>query len=97
VFNELFKILNSEKIFKTDDALIWDKEILEKEQYHWIDSIYKTMDAKSLKTLNNIANRKFLYGLVVPKAIKFNGNLNNPEARYKYAVEILRPYCKNAY
>ena len=96
-FAELIKIYNSDFIFKADDALEWDKEILIKEQYQWIDGIYKTMDAKSLRTLERIAKRKFLYGLVVPKAIKFEGDLNNPEARFKYAVQVLRSYCKKGY
>lgn len=70
---------------------------IKKKQYEWIDSIYKTMDANNLKTLERIAKGKFLYGLVVPKAIRFIGNLSKAEIRYEYAIKVLKPYCENRY
>lgn len=96
-FNALKTLFYSETILKTQKALAWDKKVLHKEQFLWIDSIYKTMDSKNLKILERIAKRKFLYTLVVPKVIEFKGNLSKAEARYNYAVEILRPYCKKVY
>lgn len=96
-FNELQKLLDSQFILKEKSAIKWDKNILYKEQYQWIEGVYKTMDSNSLKTLERIAKRKYLYAIVVSKAIEFKGNLSIPEVRYIYALEILRPYCKNAY
>ncbi len=71
--------------------------IQKKEQYKWIDSIYKTMDAKNLKTLERIAKGNFLYSVFVPKAIRFKGDLSKAEMRYNYAIEVLKPYCENRY
>ncbi|MCF7560269.1 Insecticidal toxin complex protein [Sabulilitoribacter multivorans] len=96
-FIELQQLYVSDTILKREEAIEWDKNVLKKEQYIWIDSIYKTIDTKSLKTLEHIAKRKFLYGLVVPKAIEFKGELSNPETRYNYALEVLKPYCENRY
>tara|TARA_R110002049_G_scaffold302258_1_gene494972 strand:+ start:29232 stop:29912 length:681 start_codon:yes stop_codon:yes gene_type:complete len=96
-FNELNELLDSDTILKDDKAVAWDKTILHKEQCQWLDSVYITMDTKNLKTLERIAKRKFLYSLVVPKAIAFKGILSNAEDRYLYAVEVLKPYCENAY
>ncbi len=97
VFVELQKLYNSQAILKTEKALEWDKKILKKEQYEWIENIYKTMDPKSLKTLGRIAKGQFLYGILVPKAIRFKGDLSQAEMRYNYAIEALKTYCENRY
>ena len=96
-FNELQKLYQSKVILKSEEAIAWDKSILKEEQYVWIDSIYKAMDTKSLKNLERIAKGKFLYGLIVPKQIRFKGELSHAKARYNYAIEVLKPYCKNRY
>ncbi|MDO5981793.1 Insecticidal toxin complex protein [Flavivirga spongiicola] len=97
VFIELQRLYNSQSILKTEKALEWDKTILKKEQYEWIDNIYKTIDARNLKTLERIAKGKFLYGLLVPKAVRFKGELSKAVTRYNYAIEVLKPYCENRY
>lgn len=97
VFIELSVIYNSTKVLKNTAAIQWDKDILYNEQYLWISSIYKTIDTRSLKKLQRIAKGKFFYSLVVPKKIRFKGNLSSAEARYNYALKILREYCQNRY
>ncbi|WP_418603086.1 Insecticidal toxin complex protein [Hwangdonia sp.] len=101
VFNDAFVPLNSiyqsHKIYTGPNAVQWDKDMLYQEQYFWIAPIYKTMDERSLKKFQRIAKGTFLYAWVVPKAIRFKGNLSNAEARYKYAFNTLRTYCKNRY
>ncbi len=96
-FLELSVVYKSDKIYKGGRAEKWDKDILYKEQYKWIDDIYKKMDERSLKKLHRIAKGRFLYGLVVPRAIRFKGNLSNAETRYNYAFNTLREYCLNRY
>ncbi len=96
-FIELQKLYESSVLLKGEDALEWDKEILKKEQHNWIDSIYKTMNTKSLKTLKRIAGGTFLYGLLVPKGIRFKDDLSDARTRYIYAIEVLKPYCENRY
>lgn len=97
VFEELQRLYNSKSILKAEKALEWDKAILKKEQHEWIDRIYKAMDVKDLKTLERIAKGTFLYGLFVPRAIRFKGDLSKAEIRYDYAIEVLKPYCENRY
>ncbi|WP_341216869.1 Insecticidal toxin complex protein [uncultured Wocania sp.] len=101
VFNKAFAELNSiyksNKIYKGNLAIKWDENMLCKEQYKWIDGIYKTMDKSSFKKIQRIAKGTFLYRLVVPKKIRFKGNLSNAEARYNYAFNYLRVYCENRY
>ena len=98
VFNKSFKDLKelffSNTILKDEFAVEWDKNILYNEQYVWIDCIYKTMDSKSLKQIERIAKGKLLYGLALPKAIRFEGNIANANDRYVFAIEKLRVYCK---
>ncbi|GAA3622000.1 Insecticidal toxin complex protein [Flavivirga jejuensis] len=97
VFTELQSLYNSQSILKTVQALKWDKTILRKEQYKWIDTIYKTMDVNNLKTLDRIARGRFLYSIFMPKSIRFKGDLSKAEERYNYAIEVLKPYCENRY
>ncbi|RKE92184.1 Insecticidal toxin complex protein [Ichthyenterobacterium magnum] len=99
VFNNVFDVLkqlyDSEIILKGNEALAWDKSILKKEQYKWIQSIYNTMDSRSLNQIERVAKGKFLYGLLVPKAIRFKGDISKAEERYNYALNTLRDYCKS--
>jgi hypothetical protein len=96
-FIELKTIFNLEDVLLGNDALEWDKTILFKEQFEWINGIYKDMDARSLKTVERIAKGECLYRLVVPKKIRFKGDISNPEVRYNYAVQVLREYCGDRY
>lgn len=101
VFNECFiklnTLLKTNRPLTTIEAQNWDENILHIEQFQWIEAIYKTMPEKSLKTIERMAKRKFLYALVVPKAIKFKGDITSAEVRYKYALNTLKPYCKAEY
>jgi len=101
VFNNAFKELNG--IYNLNVSLVnnraleWDEAILYKEQYEWIDGIYEKMNARSLKTVERIAKGKFPFGLIVPKRIRFKGDISNAEVRYHYAMNVLRAYCKERY
>lgn len=94
-FIELHELYLSQDVLQGNEANLWDKKILKEEQYFWIDSVYKTIDTKSLKTLERIVKGKFLYGLALPKSIRFKGQPAKAESRYNYALEILKPYCQN--
>ncbi|WP_188650508.1 Insecticidal toxin complex protein [Yeosuana aromativorans] len=96
-FKELKELFNSKNVLKGDSAIQWDQKMSYKEQYIWLDSLYKTIDSKSLKTIEHMAKGKFLYGLAVPKAIRFKGDISNPKDRYNYATGPLRDYCKVLY
>ncbi|WP_308992146.1 Insecticidal toxin complex protein [Mariniflexile litorale] len=90
--NNLFKLTS---ILNEKAGLEWDKDILYKEQYIWVNEIINTMDARSLKKVENILQRKCLYGIFVPKELQFMGDLENKEMRYEYALNTLRIYFKN--
>ncbi|MCK0157727.1 Insecticidal toxin complex protein [Cellulophaga sp. F20128] len=96
-FTSLKELFFSSVILKGSAALHWDTSTLYKEQYVWLADLYLEMDAKTIKRLANIAKGNFLYGLVVPKSIRFKGDLSDCEDRYLYAVHTLRKYCKNTY
>ena len=97
VFFNSFKFLKevylSETVIKNEEALNWDKTILYEEQFVWIEDIYLLMDERSLKKIERMAKGKFLYSLVVPKQIRFEGDIANPQERFNYALNILKPYC----
>ena len=97
VFFNSFEFLQvvylSETTLKGEEALSWDKTILYEEQFVWIEKIYLKMDERSLKQIERMAKGKFLYSLVVPKQIRFEGDIANPQERYNYALNKLRFYC----
>jgi hypothetical protein len=98
VFNEAFEALNtlfvSDKILIREEAFNGDKVMLSKEQFEWIERIYKTMDSRSIYKIGCMAKGKFIYSLIVPKAIRFNGDISKADDRYSFALNILRVYCK---
>ena len=96
-FSELSGLFVSNEILKGNEAKLWDENMLYLEQYIWVEPVYKSMNAKNLKKLKRIAKGQFLYGLVVPKIIRFKGDFLNAEARYNYALNILLPYCRDAH
>ena len=101
VFNECFSVLKklffSKSILIDNNALQWDKDILKLEQFQWISGIYKEMSQKDLKRLERIAKGKWPYSIVVPKEIRFEGNLEVAPDRLNYALEKLRAYCIERY
>ncbi|NJX15727.1 hypothetical protein [Tamlana crocina] len=101
VFNNAFAELNtlyfSKKILKGKEADTWDSAILKLEQFKWIEPIYKTMDSKSLKTLRRVAKGKCFYKIMVPKPIRYKGELVNAQNRFDYAIKTLKLYCENRY
>ena len=101
VFNNAFELIaqlvNSTNNSKGKDALEWDETFLHKEQYVWLSEIYSDVDDETLKTITKMAKGKGFYALLVPKAIRFEGDIKNAEKRYEYALNKLRTYCKKHY
>ena len=101
VFNNAFELIarlvNSNNNLKEQNALEWDKMFLQKEQYVWLSEIYSDVDNETLKTITKMAKGKGFYTLLVPKAIRFEGDIKNAEMRYEYALNKLRTYCKKHY
>ncbi|WP_055442428.1 hypothetical protein [Lacinutrix himadriensis] len=101
VFNNAFLDMKtlylSEEIQKGEAALHWDERMLYKEQFEWIEGIYKNMDAKSLKTIERMAKGKGFYSLKLAKEIRLQGDISKASERYAYAMYVLRDYCKKHY
>ncbi|WP_418509536.1 Insecticidal toxin complex protein [Corallibacter sp.] len=98
VFDEAFTYLNQlyyGNVLRDKEALHWDKNMLYQEQYYWLQDIYNDVGDKTLKTISRMAKGKGFYRLVVPKAIRFHGDISNQDERYKYALSTLRIYCKS--
>jgi len=97
VFSSLKTLYHSESILKSEAALAWDETILYKEQWDWIQPIYNDIDENTLKTIEKMAKGNGFYSLMVPKAIRFEGDISNQNSRYQYALNQLRMYCKKRY
>ena len=99
VFNNampyLRPILEAQVVLTDETAVTWDLEMLCREQYYWVESVYKDMDSKSLNQISKIAKGKGIYGVFVPNTLEFTGDLEKAEDRYDYAVNVLLPYCKS--
>lgn len=94
-FSDMKKLYELKVVLDEIDALQWDKEMLDKEQYLWVDKAVADMDPNTIKKIEHILQGKFLYSLLVPKEIRFCENLSNNAMRYQYALQTLRPFCKN--
>lgn len=96
-FNEVKSLFKLELPLTEKQALEWDKDMFYKEQYVWVDGVINTIDAKSVQKIERVLQGEFLYSLLVPKEIRFDGNLTNREERYNYALNKLRLYCQKVY
>lgn len=96
-FPTLKSLFYSTETMDFDTVLEWDESILYQEQYVWLQELYDEMDSKTLKTIDKMVKGKGFYSLLVPSDIRFSGTISNAEARYQYALNALRPYCKNHY
>lgn len=94
-FMDMKKLYELDAVLDENGALQWDKEMLDKEQYLWVDKAVADMDPDTIKKIEHILQGKFLYSLLVPKEIRFYENLSNNAMRYHYALQFLRPFCKN--
>lgn len=96
-FEKIQQLYFAEETLSTNDAYAWDEAIIAKEQYVWLQGIYNEIDEKTLKTIDKMAKGKCIYKFMVPKEVEFKGDLSNKENRYHYALNTLRPYCKEEY
>lgn len=96
-FVNLYALFKNKKPLTKIETQNWDEHILYMEQYKWLESIYKNMPERTLNTIERMAKRKCLYALVVPKEIKFKGDISKAESRYNYALNTLKVYCKKKY
>ncbi|MDO7173817.1 Insecticidal toxin complex protein [Mariniflexile sp. AS56] len=94
-FIEISNLFKLTSVLNEVTGLEWDKRILYKEQYVWVDGFINSIDTRSLNKIETILEGKCLYGVFVPKEIRFTGDLDNKEMRYEYALNKLRLYFQN--
>jgi len=70
----------------------WDLQYGTGEQCVILEPFYKKFSPRAAKKLERIARRKGLYGLAIPKALTFEGDLNDCHARVDYAIKKVLPF-----
>jgi hypothetical protein len=92
---ELKKIYFLEQLLTGEEARNWDYKYGRIEQCDILSGIYNKLSDKAIKKLQKMAEGKGIYSLVIPKELKFKGDLKNCEARYNYSINTLLEYYKN--
>ncbi|MDX1278533.1 Insecticidal toxin complex protein [Oceanihabitans sediminis] len=96
-FTKMKELYFSTEILQGKEALQWDDNIIHLEQEKWLYPIYETINERSKITIERMAKGKGFYSLMVPREIRFKGDISNARTRYEYALNILRSYCENNY
>jgi len=100
VFEFAFPLLK-QVYFSTDkirgkDADNWSLEYGIDEQCLILDPLYKKLSKKSLLKLDRMAKGKGIFKLGVPKELRFIGNIDDYQDRFKHGINKLLPfYLKN--
>jgi hypothetical protein len=92
---ELKKIYFLEQPKVGQEAQKWDYKYGRIEQCDILSTIYNNLSDKAIKKLQKMAEGKGIYSLVIPKELKFKGDLKNCETRYDYSINTLVEYYKN--
>lgn len=92
VYPELQKIYQSDILLTGEAATKWDSEYGYREQCVIIESFYEQQDEKVIQKLDKMATGKGIFRFVVPKSIRFQGDITNCEDRYKHGKEVLPLY-----
>ena len=79
---------------KGNAANHWDLERGIEEQCKVLQPLYNNLSNKAFKKLNNMAKGKGVYGLGVPKELRFSGELLDCNDRVKHAIYKVLPYKK---
>jgi hypothetical protein len=88
----LHKVYFSKDIIKGKAAEKWDLEYGMIEQCKILDPLYKGLSHKALCKLDRMACGKGLYKLGVPKELKYNGSIEDCQARFEHGIDIMIPF-----
>lgn len=91
-FPQLKDIYFSTDILKGEDAEKWDQEFGFKEQYEILEPFFNNLSKKALKKLERMAKGKGIFYFGVPSDLKYVGEIDNYESRYKHGMNRLLPY-----
>ncbi|AUS04071.1 Insecticidal toxin complex protein [Pseudotamlana carrageenivorans] len=96
-FEPLKALLENHTTLNAEAALKWDDAMVYKEQYHWLENVYQSIDQESLMAIEHMAKGQGFYKFLVPKDIRFKSDITVTKNRYYYARYVLRDYCKKHY
>lgn len=92
---ELKKIYGLENPIVGNEAEKWDYKYGKIEQCDILSSIYNNLSEKAINKLQKMAEGRGVYSLVIPKELRYKGNLKSCETRYEYSVsKLLKFYLK---
>jgi hypothetical protein len=92
-FPKMQNVLVSRQLIQGKEAEQWDLEHGTGEQCKILEPLYKKLSTKGFKKLETIAMRKGLYWLAIPKALEYEGNLTDCNARVEYGLKKLIPFA----
>jgi hypothetical protein len=92
VFPELQQVYFSDSLLIKEAAEIWDSTYGYREQCVIIQPFYEKQDKKAVDKLRKMAKGKGIFFFVVPKSIRFKGDITNCEDRFKHGNIVLPKY-----
>ena len=100
VFEFAFPLLNkvyfSEILITRENASSWDIKNGSFEQCTVLEPLYNKLSNKALHRLERMAKGKGIFNLAVPKELKYEGEIDNCQARFLHGKnKILSYYLKN--
>lgn len=94
VFPELQKVYLSESLLIGTAAAEWDATYGYREQCVVIQPFYEKQTEKAINKLRKMAKGKGVFVFVVPKSIRFKGDITNCEDRFQHGKVVLPKYYK---
>jgi hypothetical protein len=91
-FPLLQDLYNSDDLLKGEEAKNWSLKTGLQEQCEILEPLYNKLSDKALFRLSKMAKGKGIFKLGIPKALRFEGAINNCENRFNHAVNKLLPY-----
>lgn len=91
-FPLLKEVYFSDEIIKGEKALHWDQTNGYFEQCEILEPLYKKLSIKALNRLEKIAKGKGIFNLAVSKELKYEGKIENCEARFLHGKNKILPY-----
>jgi hypothetical protein len=96
VFPELQKIYLSDTLLTGTAAANWDSTYGYREQCEIIQPFYEKQTQKATNKLQKMAKGKGIFLFVVPKSIRFEGDITNCEDRFKHGKNVLPVYYQKS-
>ncbi len=93
-FQKLQKVYFSKEPIKGDSAIAWDTAYGIEEQCDILGPLYTQLSPKALHKLDRMAKGKGIFVLAVAKPLKYEGEINDCQTRFKHGLKI-QAFLKN--